>query len=86
MRYSFLLLFLTGCGASSYAPAYSTNDPKPASQMTYAEQRQRYDELGSKRYPSRQELQEFIKLDARLGVQEGQMSKQDFESWTHENY
>lgn len=51
-----------------------------------AAERARYAELGDKSFPSLSELREFVLLDARFAVEEGEMSVSDFEEYTGEKY
>lgn len=51
-----------------------------------AAERARYAELGDKSFPSRSELREFLLMDGRLGVAEGEWSASDFEEYTGDKY
>jgi hypothetical protein len=53
---------------------------------SYQDNLARHHQLGEQRNPSQAELREYLMLDARLSVKEGQMSVSDFERWTGERY
>ena len=53
---------------------------------SYQSQVRRHAELGNKPHPSQSELREYLILDARLSVQEGQMTPSEFEQWTGEAF
>lgn len=74
------LFVLCGCQSAS-----SPTTTSPAT-TTYSQQVSRHRELGDKYNPTQEELREYLLLDGRLGVQEGQWSKDDFERWTKEKY
>lgn len=42
--------------------------------------------LGSKQYPTNAELREYVILEGRQGVREGQWTKGDFERYTGEKF
>ena len=84
----FLALFAFAGGGSrpARAPARSSVEIVEARPASRQFDLVRYVELGEKRYPSREEVEEYLILDARLSVQRGLSTEQDFEEWTGQPY
>lgn len=85
----FALLFATlslfGCTPSySSTPASFPGVNNLGSDHATDEARMR--SLGSKQYPTNAELREYVILEGRQGVREGQWTKGDFERYTGEKF
>lgn len=90
----FFLVFCSGVfsGSKSMTTSYPTPAPTPARsanempQSEYGRESAHHAELGQKMYPTKEELREYLLLDGRLSVKEGQMSVQDYERYTGQKY
>lgn len=73
-----------GRAATPYRVQPDVGQSSSASRL--AAERARYAELGDKPFPSPSELREFLLLDGRFAVEEGEWSAGDFEEYTGEKY
>ena len=90
-----LVLLLAGCASQEEGPSQYLIDYCKEHNIEYEivrgakpsqNPRDRFREIGNKINPTQAELREYLMLDARFSVEEGQMTVNDFEQWTGETY